>query len=187
MRCGGVEAAAAAVGNLNYKALESNFFFSLYFFYYKLKDIFLRYQHYLLLVYLLILLINLLNQCINPELPNLYIIEDNKASSSSNVDSSSNVETSNTKIQYKGVAASLHDQIADIDKKLSKLTPESPNYVKEKEALLDERESLTDHMTLLNQYKSTRANDSYVPQSSENKRVGDNSLTVTSSSKRSRD
>ena len=76
----------------------------------------------------MILLINLLNQCINPELPNLYIIEDNKASSSSNV------ETSNTKIQYKGVAASLHDQIADIDKKLSKLTPESPNYVKEKEA-----------------------------------------------------
>nr|AYE67605.1 NADH dehydrogenase subunit 5 [Annulohypoxylon stygium]AYE67630.1 NADH dehydrogenase subunit 5 [Annulohypoxylon stygium] len=194
VRCGGVEAAAAAVGNLNYKALESNFFFSLYFFYYKLKDIFLRYQHYLLLVYLLILLINLLNQCINPELPNLYIIEDNNASGSSNavnysnVDNSSNkVESSTARYEYKGVADSIHKQIAEIDKNLNELNSKSADFEKEKKALLEVRDSLTDQMTLVNDFKSTRSSGSYIPQSSDNKRMGDFSSTVASSSKRSRD
>nr|AYE67556.1 NADH dehydrogenase subunit 5 [Annulohypoxylon stygium] len=190
--CG--EAAAAAVGNLNYKALESNFFFSLYFFYYKLKDIFLRYRHYLLLVYLLILLINLLNQYINPELPNLYIIEDNKTSGSSNavnysnVDNSSNkVESSTARYEYKGVADSIHKQIAEIDKNLNELKSNSADFEKEKKALLEVRDSLTDQMTLVNDFKSTRSSGSYIPQSSDNKRMGDFSSTVASSSKRSRD
>ena len=129
-------------GNLNNKVLESNFFFSLYFFYYKLKDIFLCNRHYLLLAYLFILFINLLNQCINPELPNLYIIEDNKTSGSSNavnysnVDNSSNiVESSSDRSQYKGVADSIHKQIAEIDKNLEELDSNSADYEKEKEAL----------------------------------------------------
>ncbi|OTA47967.1 hypothetical protein K449DRAFT_397168, partial [Hypoxylon sp. EC38] len=125
---------------------------------------------------------------INPEFPNLYITEDNNTSSSSNVDNSSNVEAaSNARSQYKGVAESLHNQIAEIDKKLNELKPNSVDYEKEKEALLDERESLTDHMTLLNQYRSTRSNDSYIPESSDNKRMADSSSVVASSSKRSRD
>ena len=78
-------------------------------------------------------------------------------------------------------------QIAEIDKKLNELKPNTVNYEKEKEALLDERESLTDHMTLLNQYRSTRFNDSYIPESSDNKRMADSSSAVASSSKRSRD
>lgn len=116
-------------------------------------------------------------------------MEDNhKPSSSSNVDSSSNVETNNAKHEYKGVAENIHNRITKIDKELNELKPNSENYNKEKEALLDERESLTEHMTLLNQYKSTRAMDNnYIPQSSDNKRAGDSSLTDTSSSKRSRD
>ena len=193
VRCGGVEAAAAAVGNLNYKALESNFFFSLYFFYYKLKDIFLCNRHYLLLAYLFILFINLLNQCINPELPNLYIIEDNNTSGSSNVVNSSNVdnssnivESSSDRSQYKGVADSIHKQIAEIDKNLNELKSNSADYDKEKKALLEVRESLTEQMTLINDFKSTRSSGSYIPQSSDNKRMGDFSSTVASSSKRSR-
>ena len=137
---------------------------------------------------------NLLNQLINPELPNLYIIEDNNTSGSSNVDKSSNVDnSSNTveprsyKYEYKGLADSIHKEIAEIDKKLNELKPDSADYEKEKEALLDVRESLTDHMTLLNEYKSTRSGDSYIPQSSDNKRMGDSSSSAASSSKRSRD
>ena len=114
--------------NLNNKVLESNFFFSLYFFYYKLKDIFLCNRHYLLLAYLFILFINLLNQSINPELPNLYIIEDNNTSGSSNVVNSSNVdnssnivESSSDRSQYKGVADSIHKQIDEIDKNLNEI------------------------------------------------------------------
>lgn len=173
--------------NLN-KVLESNFFNSLYFFYFKLKDIYKYNRHYFLLAYLFFVIINLFNQYINPEFPNLYIIEDNKTSSSGNVDNSSNVEAaSNARSQYKGVAESLHNQIAEIDKKLNELKPNSVDYEKEKEALLDERESLTDHMTLLNQYRSTRSNNSYIPESSDNKRMADSSSVVASSSKRSRD
>ncbi len=115
-------------------------------------------------------------------------MEDNNKSSnsSSNLDNSSNAETNNAKSEYKGVAESLHSRITEIDKELNELKPNSENYNKEKEALLDERESLTGHMTLLNQYKSTRANDNYFPQSSDNKRTGDSSIAGTSSSKRSR-
>ena len=173
--------------NLNNKVLESNFFNYLYFYYFKLKDFYIYNRHYFLLVYLIFIIMNLLNQYINPELPNLYIVENDMTSSSNNVDSSSNTETSNVKYEYKGVAENIHDEIAEIDKKLSKLELSSENYLKEKEALLDERESLTDHMTLLNQYKSTRLNDSYIPQSSDNKREADTSPAVASSSKRSRD
>ena len=180
--------------NLNNNILESKFFFSLYFFYYKLKDIYVCNRDYLLLAYLFIIFMNLLNQLINPELPNLYIIEDNNTSGSSNVDKSSNVDnSSNTveprsyKYEYKGLADSIHKEIAEIDKKLNELKPDSADYEKEKEALLDVRESLTDHMTLLNEYKSTRSGDSYIPQSSDNKRMGDSSSSAASSSKRSRD
>ena len=180
--------------NLNNKVLESNFFFSLYFFYYKLKDIFLCNRHYLLLAYLFILFINLLNQSINPELPNLYIIEDNNTSGSSNVVNSSNVdnssnivESSSDRSQYKGVADSIHKQIAEIDKNLEELDSNSADYEKEKEALIEVRNSLTDQMTLVNQFKSTRSSGSYIPQSSDNKRMGDFSSTTASSSKRSRD
>ena len=41
-------------------------------------------------------------------------------------------------------------------------------------------------MTLINDFKSTRSSGSYIPQSSDNKRMGDFSSTVASSSKRSR-
>ena len=136
---------------------------------------------------------NLLNQLINPELPNLYIIEDNKTSGSSNavnysnVDNSSNiVESSSDRSQYKGVADSIHKQIAEIDKNLNELKSNSADYDKEKKALLEVRESLTEQMTLINDFKSTRSSGSYIPQSSDNKRMGDFSSTVASSSKRSR-
>ena len=142
----------------------------------------------------MILLINLLNQCINPELPNLYIIEDNNASGSSNavnysnVDNSSNkVESSTARYEYKGVADSIHKQIAEIDKNLNELNSKSADFEKEKKALLEVRDSLTDQMTLVNDFKSTRSSGSYIPQSSDNKRMGDFSSTVASSSKRSRD
>lgn len=116
-------------------------------------------------------------------------MEDNNksSSSSSNIDNSSNAESNNAKFEYKGVAESIHSRITEIDKELNELKPSSENYNKEKEALLDERESLTEHMTLLNQYKSTRAKDNYIPQSSDNKRTRDYSITDSSSSKRSRD
>ena len=134
------------------------------------------------------MILNLLYQYINPEFPNLYIVEDsNKSSGSSNIDSSNNAETSNTKYEYKGVANDLHNRIAEVDKMLNELKPNSENYLKEKEALLDEREALTGHMTLLNQYKSTRLSDNYIPQSSDNKRVGSDNIINTNSSKRSRD
>ena len=42
-------------------------------------------------------------------------------------------------------------------------------------------------MTLVNQFKSTRSMDSYIPQSSDNKRMADPDSTATSSSKRNRD
>lgn len=144
--------------------------------------------------------IYLYDQLINPECPILYIGEYNNTSGSSNVNNSNNidnssnvdnsskaVESSSTTYQYKGVAESIHNEIAEIDKKLNELKPNSADYEKEKEALLDVRESLTNHMTLVNQYKSTRASDSYIPQSSDNKRMGDSSSIVASSSKRSRD
>ena len=148
----------------------------------------------MLLAYLFILFINLLNQSINPELPNLYIIEDNNTSGSSNVVNSSNVdnssnivESSSDRSQYKGVADSIHKQIAEIDKNLEELDSNSADYEKEKEALIEVRNSLTDQMTLVNQFKSTRSSGSYIPQSSDNKRMGDFSSTTASSSKRSRD
>ena len=174
-------------GFLNNKVLQSNFLNYFFFYYFKLKDFYIYNRQYFLLAYLFLIILNLLNQYINPEFSNLYVVEDDKTSSSNNVDSSSNTETSNVKYEYKGVAENIHDEIAEIDKKLSKLELSSENYLKEKEALLDERESLTDHMTLLNQYKSTRLNDSYIPQSSDNKREADTSPAVASSSKRSRD
>ena len=137
---------------------------------------------------------NLLNQLINPELPNLYIIEDNNTSGSSNVDKSSNVDnSSNTveprsyKYEYKGLADSIHKEIAEIDKNLNELKSNSADYDKEKKALIEVRESLTEQMTLINDFKSTRSSGSYIPQSSDNKRMGDFSSTVASSSKRSRD
>ena len=166
------------------KLKEINYFF---FYYFKLKDFYIYNRQYFLLAYLFLIILNLSNQYINPEFSNLYVVEDDKTSSSNNVDSSSNTETSNVKYEYKGVAENIHDGIAEIDKKLSKLELSSENYLKEKEALLDERESLTDHMTLLNQYRSTRSNDSYIPESSDNKRMADSSPAVASSSKRSRD
>ena len=174
-------------GFLNNKVLQSNFLNYFFFYYFKLKDFYIYNRQYFLLAYLFLIILNLLNQYINPEFSNLYVVEDDKTSSSNNVDSSSNTETSNVKYEYKGVAENIHDEIAEIDKKLSKLELSSENYLKEKEALLDERESLTDHMTLLNQYKSTRSNDSYIPQSSDYKREANCNTVEPSSSKRSRD
>ena len=174
--------------NSNNKVLESSFFNSLYFYYFWLKDVYSYNKHFILLIYLFLMILNLLYQYINPEFPNLYIVEDsNKSSGSSNIDSSNNAETSNTKYEYKGVANDLHNRIAEVDKMLNELKPNSENYLKEKEALLDEREALTGHMTLLNQYKSTRLSDNYIPQSSDNKRVGSDNIINTNSSKRSRD
>ena len=141
----------------------------------------------MVLIYFFLIIFNLLNLYINPELPNLYVVEDNKIGSSG-AESSSNIEkpSSDIKPQYKGAAESIHNQISEIDKKLSKLNPEAVNYEKEKEALLDERESLTDNMTLLNQYKSTRSDNSYIPQSSDNKRLSSSNSTLASPSKRTK-
>ena len=173
--------------NLNNNVLESNFFNSIYFFCFKLKDLYFYNKHYLLIIYFFLIIFNLLNLYINPELPNLYVVEDNKIGSSG-AESSSNIEkpSSDIKPQYKGAAESIHNQISEIDKKLSKLNPEAVNYEKEKEALLDERESLTDNMTLLNQYKSTRSDNSYIPQSSDNKRLSSSNSTLASPSKRTK-
>ena len=173
--------------NLNNNVLESNFFNSIYFFCFKLKDLYFYNKHYLLIIYFFLIIFNLFNLYINPELPNLYVVEDNKIGSSG-AESSSNIEkpSSDIKPQYKGAAESIHNQISEIDKKLSKLNPEAVNYEKEKEALLDERESLTDNMTLLNQYKSTRSDNSYIPQSSDNKRLSSSNSTLASPSKRTK-
>lgn len=121
----------------------------------------------------------LIYQYINPELPPiLYMVEDNK------IDSSSNVGANGAVPQYKGLADNLHNQIVEIDQQINKLNPESENYLEEKKALLEVREMYTDHMSMVNQFRSTTAN-SYIPESSDNKRAGDGSM-VASSSKRSR-
>ena len=41
-------------------------------------------------------------------------------------------------------------------------------------------------MTLLNQYKSTRSDNSYIPQSSDNKRLSSSNSTLASPSKRTK-
>lgn len=108
------------------------------------------------------------------------MVEDNK------IDSSSNVGANDAVPQYKSLADNIHNQIVEIDRQINKLNPESENYLEEKKVLLEVRETYTDHMSMVNQFRSTTSDNSYIPESSDNKRAGDSS-TAASSSKRRRE
>ena len=85
---------------------------------------------------------------------------------------------------YKSPADKVHDSIKEIDEEIKKLDPNSKDYLKRKETLESMRSEFENQMSLVSQFRSTRAK--YVPEISDNKRVADSS-TSTNASKRTRD
>ena len=85
---------------------------------------------------------------------------------------------------YKSPADKIHDSIKGIDEDIKKLDPNSENYLKEKETLESIRSEFENQMSLISQFKSSRAK--YIPEISDNKRVADDNIT-TNASKRTRD
>ena len=114
----------------------------------------------------------------NPEAYILYGLEPNKE----NLTGSLTEEGSHT--VYKSPADKIHDSIKEIDEQIKKLDPNSENYLKEKETLESIRSEFENQMSLISQFKSSRAK--YIPEISDNKRVADDNIT-TNASKRTRD
>ena len=112
----------------------------------------------------------------NPEVHILYGLEPNKE----NLTGSDTQEGSHT--VYRSPADKIHDSIKGIDEDIKKLDPNSENYLKEKETLESIRSEFENQMSLISQFKSSRAK--YIPEISDNKRVADNNITADTSKRR---
>ena len=110
----------------------------------------------------------------DPEWFKFYVSEPNKE----------NLTGEGSQYVYKSPADKIHDSIKGIDEEIKKLDPNSIDYLKEKEKLESIRSVYAEQMSLISEYRSTRAK--YIPENSDNKRVADNS-TTTNASKRRRD
>jgi hypothetical protein len=104
----------------------------------------------------------------------MYVSEPNKENS---------IGGDESQYVYKSPADKIHEEIKRIDQEIQKLDPNSKDYLKEKEDLESVRSEFENQMSLISQFKSTRAK--YFPDTSDYKRVGDNN--IASASKRTRD
>lgn len=83
---------------------------------------------------------------------------------------------------YRSLADKVHDDIKKIDEDIKKLDPNSINYLKDKEKLESIRSEFENQMSLVGQFKSSRAK--HIPEISDNKRVADNNITADTSKRR---
>ena len=114
----------------------------------------------------------------DPESHVLYGMEPNKGNSTGSL------AQEGSEYVYKSPADQIHDSIKEIDEKIKKLDPNSKNYLKEKETLESIRSEFENQMSLISQFRSTRAK--YIPEASDNKRVANDNIK-TNPSKRTRD
>ena len=106
----------------------------------------------------------------------LYGMEPNKGNSTGSL------AQEGSEYVYKSPADQIHDSIKEIDEKIKKLDPNSKNYLKEKETLESIRSEFENQMSLVGQFKSSRAK--HIPEISDNKRVADNNITADTSKRR---
>jgi hypothetical protein len=165
--------------NYNYgynknKILQSNFFKSFLCWFYKIKDIIYSNLYLILILYFTVNLFYTIYNLVYPEFPIMYVSEPNKENS---------IGGDESQYVYKSPADKIHEEIKRIDQEIQKLDPNSKDYLKEKEDLELVRSEFENQMSLISQFKSTRAK--YIPDTSDYKRVGDNN--IASASKRTRD
>ena len=109
----------------------------------------------------------------DPEWFKFYVSEPNKE----------NLTGEGSQYVYKSPADKIHDSIKEIDEQIKKLDPISETYLKEKETLESIRSEFENQMSLISQFKSSRAK--YIPEISDNKRLPNDDIT-TNASKRTR-
>jgi len=155
------------------KFLQSNFFKSLLCLFYKIQDIISSYWLLIWGIYMLIVLVcKLYNFFDTPEGFISYASEPNKE----------NLTGDGSQYVYRSLADKVHDDIKKIDEDIKKLDPNSINYLKDKEKLESIRSEFENQMSLVGQFKSSRAK--HIPEISDNKRVADNNITADTSKRR---